>query len=535
VDCRFSIGQNRQSAIGNRQSAIGNRQSAMVLVLDLGSSSTRAMLYDDQANAVPGALARVPFEFATDEDGRSEDNAREAFQRVVAALDALHAHLANYQSPITSLGISSYASSLVCLDEQHNPITPVFTYADTRCAHDARQLRQQHDEMAALQRTGCRIRANYLPAKIAWIKRTMPDAFKRARRFVSISDFLCLRLFGQMSAGISVASWTGLLNRETSDWDDEWLDALSIPRVQLPQIAKPSPRGGEGGGRGRSLLPEWAARWPRFAQVQLHPPVGDGAAANIGSGCVDASRIAITIGSTAAVRVVGTLSPTGRGQGEGAKLRVIPPALWAYRVDHAHDLIGGATTEGGNVIAWALKTLRLSDEDLEQRVAEVRPDAHGMTVLPTFAGERSPGYAEDIRATLHGLSLDSSPVEIVRALMEGIACRLAMICDALRESGVAHADATLAGSGGALLASPTWRQIIADATGVPLHVADVPEATSRGVALLVIGDWLLDKPNHQSPITNYISFNPDAHRHSIYRAAMARQQELYATLVRSNG
>lgn len=509
----------------------------MVLVLDLGSSSTRAMLYDDQANAVPGALARVPFEFVTGEDGRSEDNAREAFQRVVAALDALHAHSTDYQSPIAVLGISSYASSLVCLDNKGNPITPVFTYADTRCAEDARRLRQQHDELAALQRTGCRIRANYLPAKIAWIKRTMPDTFARTRCFASISDTICLRLFGQMSAGISVVSWTGLLDRGSSDWDETWLNALGISREHLPKIANPSRQGDK-------LLPEWASRWPKFAQVQLHPPVGDGAAANVGSGCVDASRIAITIGSTAAMRVVRTLSPWGRGgtslweHGEGGIPTAMSPALWAYRVDHAHDLIGGATTEGGNVIAWALKTLRLP-EDAEQAISALKPDAHGMTVLPTFAGERSPGYAEDIRATLHGLSLDSSPIEIVRALMEGIAYRLATICDALRDGGVARADATLSGSGGALLASPAWCQIIADATGVRLDVADVPEATSRGVGILVtaakrrieLGDWFGQVANLQSPI----SYQPDAHRHSIYRAAMARQQELYATLVRSDG
>jgi gluconokinase len=152
-------------------------------------------------------------------------------------------------------------------------------------------------------------------------------------------------------------------------------------------------------------------------------------------------------------------------------------------------------------------------------------------VLPTFAGERSPGYAEDIRATLHGLSLDTSPVELVRALMEGITLRLAVICDALRESGVARADAALVGSGGALLASPTWCQIIADACGVPLQLADVPEATSRGVAILARPDWSARDWLPQADRR----FEPDAGRHAIYRAAMARQQELYAKLVRSDG
>lgn len=496
----------------------------MILVLDLGSSSTRAMLYDEQANALPDAMARMKFDFAVAEDGRSEDDANAAFARVVQALDTLHA-IAQQRRPgnITHLAISAYASSLVCLAEDGRPLSPVYTYADTRCAADARALRAQHDEMDALQRTGCRIRANYLPARIAWLRRTQPELFAQTRWFTSLSDVIMLRLFGRMSAGISIASWTGLLNRATSDWDAQWLAMLGILKEQLPPIAASD-------STLKNLLPAWQARWPLFKDAICHPPVGDGAAANIGSGCVDPSRIAVTIGSTAAMRVVSSRNT------QHASL--VNPALWSYRVDHAHDLIGGATTEGGNVMAWARATLQLPDAGaLEAAIAKMKSDAHGMTVLPTFAGERSPGYAEDIRATLHGLSLDTSPVEIVRALMEGIALRLATICDALRESGVANKDATLAASGGALQASPAWCQIIADAAGVPLEVAEVPEATSRGAALLATGNWLSsERALANNPIANSSSiiYHPNPQHHSIYRAAMARQQELYAKLVRSD-
>jgi gluconokinase len=495
----------------------------MILVLDLGSSSTRAMLYDDQANAVPDAMARVKFSFATSEDGRSEDDANAALERVVQALDELHAFAMQHNlSGVSSVGISAYASSMVCLDNAGQPITPVYTYADTRCAADARYLRAQFDEMDALRRTGCRIRANYLPARITWLRRTHADAFSSTRWFASLSDFIMLRLFGRMSAGISIASWTGLLNKAASDWDDTWIEALDISKDLVPPLA-PSPLGRGRGVRALTLLPEWQTRWPLFKDAICHPPIGDGAAANVGSGCVDPSRIAVTVGSTAAMRVVVPI--------ENRISKSINAALWSYRVDHEHDLIGGATTEGGNVMAWARQSLRLPEADsLEATIAEMKPDTHGMTVLPTFAGERSPGYAEDIRATLHGLSLDTSPSEIVRALMEGIALRLAMICDALREGGIANKDATLAASGGALQASPAWCQIIADAAGVPLEVAEMPEATSRGVALLVAGHW----QNGNQPIANLHSlvYHPNAQHHSIYRAAMARQQELYAKLVR---
>jgi len=489
----------------------------MILVLDLGSSSTRATLYDAQGCGVPGLSARAEVRFATGEDGRSEDDPLAAFDRVVAVLDELHARLPDHAAPITDLGVSAYACSLVCLDARGEPLTPVYTYADTRCADDARALRKRCDELQALQRTGCRIRANYLPAKLAWIARTQAEAFRATRWFASLSDFVCFRLFGRMQSGISIASWTGLLNRRTSDWDEEWLEVLGMARSALPPIAHPSERL-------EGLRPEWAARWPRFRFIRGHPPVGDGAAANIGSDCVDASRIAVTVGSTAALRVVRPLVP-------GAAPFALPPALWAYRVDHARELIGGATTEGGNVFAWARRTLNLpGDDELEARVAGLAPDAHGLTVLPTLAGERSPGYAEDIRGTLHGLSLDTDPIEIVRALMEGIAYRLAYICDALRASGAAHRDAVLVGSGGALQASPTWCQIIADATGLPLHLTDVSEATSRGTALLI--GQRADGDGH--PSARLVTYHPFKAHHEIYRAAMARQEALYAQLVRSD-
>lgn len=493
----------------------------MILVIDLGSSSTRAMLYDEPVGAVPAAMAREPFAFAVAEDGRCEDDAGAAFARVLKVLDALHDAAGQRRlGDITHLAISAYASSLVGLNEAGNPITPVYTYADTRCADDARNLRAQCDEMDALRRTGCRIRANYLPARIAWLRRTQPDAFAQTRWFASLSDFVMLRLFGRMRAGISIASWTGLLNRATSDWDATWIETLGISKMQLPPLS-PS---GQGQGVG-DLLPEWQSRWPLFKGVACQPPVGDGAAANIGSGCVDPSRIAVTIGSTAAMRVV-----SAHGADPAS---VMNPALWSYRVDHDHDLIGGATTEGGNVMAWARSMLRVPDAGaLEAAIALMRPDAHGLTVLPTFAGERSPGYAEDIRATLHGLSLDTSPVEITRALMEGIAMRLATICDALRESSVAARDAVLAASGGALQASPAWCQIIADAAGMPLAVADVPEATSRGAALLAIDAWRLNDSLRVD--LHALIYQPNPQHHSIYRAAMARQQELYAKLVRSD-
>lgn len=459
-----------------------------VIVLDLGSSSTRAMLYDAQAKPVPGALVRESVDFHVDQLGASEDDPQLALARASRTLNALKQTPA-YRDQVKTeplLAISSYAGSLLCLDANAEPLTPIYTYADTRASSDAAQLREIHDEIATLQRTGCRIRANYTPARLAWLKRTQPDIFARTRHFVTLSDYVRLKLFGRLGCGISIASWSGLLNRQNNDWDETWLRILGLQREQLPPIDPATSHG---------LI-----------------AVGDGAGANVGSGCTNPDHVAVTIGTTGAMRII---SPHDAQ-------RDISPALWSYRANHAFDLTGGATTEGGNVVAWLRAVLAgLGNDTAEAAIAQQRPDGHGLTVLPMFGGERSPGFADRARATLHGLSFDSTPAHIARACYEAIAYRLGSIYTALL--GASRAKGIIA-SGGALLGSPTWCQIIADVTGAPVQLCDEPEATARGAAMLALRQ--LDLPAQLGPI-----FVPNAQHTAIYRAAAARQQTLYDKLI----
>lgn len=483
----------------------------MILVIDLGSSSTRAMLYDPENSNEPAAIVRVPFGFDVDESGRSEERAEDARARLFDLLDAL-TPAASRLPAIEGIGFSCYATSLLCLDARGVPLTPVFTYSDTRSASDARALRSRVDEHAVLQRTGCRVRANYWPARLAWLACTQPDVFVRSAHFVSLADFLIRELTGELRTGISVAAWTGMLDRRTRDWDAQWPSELGVRRDRLPRILRDDEDG-------PTLTTEHVARWPWLRRARVLAPLGDGAAANVGSGCVDRSRIAVTIGTTAAMRIV---TPASIAE------HPLPSALWNYFVDDANALIGGATTEGGNVFAWARATLRLpADDALDAALAALPADAHGLTVLPTFAGERSPGYAEDIRATIHGLSLKTTPLEILRASMEAIAVRLSTIDAALRESGVADANALLVASGGALEMSETWCRMVADACGAPLVLTDASEASSRGV--VAVARWRSGR--RSSAVPHGRVFEPNPVNTRIYRAARERLEALYGKIV----
>lgn len=474
-------------------------------MLDLGSSSARISLYDAAGNCLPGSLQREACEFHIDAHGASVDDAVAAWARVLRLCAALERYCdAHAIAHIDAVAVSCYAYSLLGIDARDQPVTPVYTYADTRAAAAAETLRAQYEELDTLRRTGARIRSNYAPARIAWLRAADPALHARVRRWASLPDFLAFQATGSWSASISTAAWTGLIDSNAQDWDVAWRAALGLGAHSLPPLDA------------AGILITAAsplAQFPAFIGARWMPALGDGAAANIGSGCDTPARIAVTVGTTAAMRIVTPASLRTESN----------PALWRYAVDPARALVGGALTEGGNLVSWLRATLALhsvDDAGLAAQVEAIAPDAHGLTVLPMLAGERSPGYHETARATIHGISADTTPFEIYRAGLESLAYRLCLICDALRP--YAAPGAELIGSGGALLALPMLAQMIADVSGLPLRMCEEPEATSRGAALVALGV--------SPPAALGAPLRPDPARHTIYRAAMARQQALYRAL-----
>src|SRR5205807_6008739 len=108
----------------------------------------------------------------------------------------------------------------------------------------------------------------------------------------------------------------------------------------------------------------------------------------------------------------------------------IPEGLWCYRVDRSRYILGGALSNGGLVFQWMKRNLRLPpDEDIEKKLAPMSPGAHGLTVLPLFAGERSTKWRADARAAIAGLAVHTRPLEILRAALESVALRVRDIYD----------------------------------------------------------------------------------------------------------
>jgi gluconokinase len=489
----------------------------LILALDIGTSSTRATLFDNAAQPVSHAIAQIPIQLQTTADGGAIFAAEDLFAQVVASIDQVLAQAGPLALQIRGVTSASFVGNVLGVDGEGRAITPIFTYADTRNAPDAEQLRAELGPAGMAQahdRVGALIHTSYLPARLRWLARTQADLLSRVRYWLSFGEYLLWKLCGQRAVSYSVAAWTGLLNRHTLTWDREWLAQLPINPEQLsPLVDIDQPQPG--------LQSPWAERWPALKAAPWFPTIGDGAAANLGSGCDHPDRIALTIGTTGAMRVVLN----------AAQVAQVPAGLWLYRVDRLRGLLGGATTEGGNLFAWLRSVLQLPPlEQLEAELATLPPAAHGLTVLPFVAGERAPGWNDQARASLVGFTLNTRPLDIVQAGLEAIAYRFALIYQRIATYLPPSQNRQIIASGGGLLSSPAWLQIFADVLEQPIVALAEKEITSRGIALLGLEQLGLIQSLADLPPATGQTYQPRPEFAASHRAALKQQVALYQQL-----
>jgi gluconokinase len=193
-------------------------------------------------------------------------------------------------------------------------------------------------------------------------------------------------------------------------------------------------------------------------------------------------------------------------------------------------VIGGALSDGGGLHRWMKDALALpfGHDELEPSLTAMEPDSHGLTVLPFWSGERATGWSSSARGTITGLSASTQPIEILRAAMEGICYRFALLAKALAE---VAPNAKIVASGNALRASAVWTQMIADVLGRPIEISGAREASCRGAALLALEAIGTIGSIETADAEVGEVFAPDMSRHLIYAKAIERQQELYELLI----
>ena len=456
------------------------------LALDLGSSSVRAIIFeltgDGMLRQVDGALSRRQRQLIRTSPGQATFDAGSYFADLVGCIDELHER--GLLEGVSDVGADCQWHSVVPLDSSGNPLGEVVSWADTRAyAHFSgaaggatkRSAGGVERVEALRQRTGCAHTGFYWTQKVPWL--VSAGGAARAATFVGLSEYVGLKLFADPATSVSMASGTGLLATASLDWDPEAVDLAGIKASQLPPLAsrdwtaKPSP--------------EWQRRWPELAGAAWHPVLGDGAAANLGAGCDGPGTAALTVGTSAAVRVVRPAPDASR----------LPAGLWRYCVDHDRVVVGAAFSSGGQLYRWALALWEGAgaqdrpggmDGGVRYDVAmPVSAGSEGVGVLPWHSGTRPPATPVPAdEGVVFGLGLDHTGAHIASAAVEAVCFELAGGLDDLDAGG---GKLEVVAGGGALEGSSWWRQRLASALARPVRYAADAETSAQGAAAAALG------------------------------------------------
>jgi gluconokinase len=474
-----------------------------IVSLDVGSSSVRALLFDSGARQMEGYGAQLAYQIRTTPDGGAEVDPERLAEITIDCLDELHRQIQAAGFYVAAVAGSAFWHSFCGVDATGHPTLPILHLLDTRSGDQVARVPNAH------ARTGCVPHSSYWPAKLLWLAANRPREFQATHRFLGFPEFLFLKLFGRARASTSMVSATGLWDQNTSDYDPETLAALPIRHEQLTDPAfldRSEDR----------LLPAYRTLWPAFADARWFPALGDGACNNLGSGCVSPDRAALMVGTTGAMRLVSDTPQTK-----------VSPGLWRYRVDNRRFVTGGALSNGGDVFAWIKRNLALP-KDIEGRLETAAPGTHGLTMLPFFSGERTPYWRADLRAAIIGLSASTDAFDILRASLESIALRFCEIYRLL--AGLGGAPSEVIASGGALLHSPAWTQMMADALDRPVTVCTETEASCRGAALWALERLGMIDDLSELPAATGAVFTPRPEFQTAYQDLLARQNQLYERL-----
>ena len=440
--------------------------SRYVLALDQGTTSSRALLFDEQGRVVAGDQHEFTQHFP--QPGWVEHDPRQIWDSQLAAARGVMAQAGASASEIAAIGIANQRETALVWDRATGePIHPAIVWQSRQTAAICDALRERGIEADVRARTGLPIDAYFSATKVRFILDAVDGAQARAERgelaFGTVDSWLIHRLTkGAVHAtDQSNASRTMLYNL-AGGWDETLLAALDIPRAMLPEVRDSS---GEFG----IADAEWLG-----GEVAISGVAGDQQAALFGQGCFAPGDAKNTYGTGCFLLINTGSEPRPSASG------LLTSVAWG--IDGGVDyVLEGSVFSAGATVQWLRDGLGLiaSAEESEAVAASV-PDTGGVYLVPAFTGLGAPHWDQDARGLLTGLTRGTGRAQIVRAALEAIAYQTREIVDCFAADSQLELEA-LRVDGGASR-NDFLMQFQADMLGIPVERPAELEATARGAA-----------------------------------------------------
>ena len=484
--------------------------SNQIVGVDIGTTSTKAVVFDTDGRVV--AHHAVEYPLLTPTPAAAEQDPEEIHRAVLTAIREAVRKARAAPGDVVCVAFSAAMHSLIAVDADHRPLTRSITWADSRATEWAERIKNDWDGLAIYQRTGTPIHPMSPFAKLVWLRREQPDAFARAARFIGIKEYVFFRLFKRYVVDYSIASATGLFNLSQLDWD---AGALEVAGVTPERLAEPVPTTFHLAG----LEPELARELGLLPTTPFVVGANDGVLSNLGVNAIGPGEVAVTIGTSGAMRAVvdrPLTDPSGR--------------TFCYALTDRHWVIGGPVNNGGIVFRWvrdeltasAVETARrlgIDPYEVLTRIAErVKPGAEGLLFHPYLAGERAPLWNANLRGSFFGLAMHHHKEHLIRAVLEGVIFNLYSILPAVEA--LIGPTQTMKATGG-FARSGLWRQMMADIFNREVVVPESFESSCLGAA--VLGLYALGRVDSLNVIAEMVGAT---HRHAPMAGNVAIYQRL---------
>jgi gluconokinase len=431
--------------------------------IDIGTTSAKVLCIDKNGDTITRAEERLCLISA--KPGMAEQDPNHVYEIVTkltatAAKTAIHK---GYQP--TLIGMSSAMHSLIVISEQSNPITNAILWLDGRAGEEAAAV-WNSENRSVYSYTGTPIHAMSPFVKLLWLKNNALDIFTRAKRFVSIKEWLWFKWFGEWCIDESIASATGLFNLKTREWEEQALSLAGISASQLSRIVPTSYT--KKGIQDKNLLS--AGLTP---ETKFNIGASDGVLANLAHGVTHPGAMVLTIGTSLAIRT-------------GSDVPITSESLrsFCYVLDNDKFIVGAPSNNGGILLDWLSREIFKNGNALPELCSDAEHvNTDNLYCIPHVAGERAPIWSEAAYASFIGLKLLHNQTHVMRSAIEGILFNAYSIGKNLIEL-VGKPEYII--TSGKLFNQHWVRQFVADLFGIEIRFEEIMDASTIGAITLAL-------------------------------------------------
>jgi gluconokinase len=437
------------------------KQTKMPYIIgcDIGTTNVKSVAFDSVTGKILASHSEG-YEMNHPRSDWSEQDPDEIFEAACKTLKKV-AGLCQEHGGLLGISFSAAMHSVLALDANGQKLTNLIIWADNRSSEIATKLKSSLVGRKIYQHNGTPIHAMTPVCKLLWLKQNEPDTFKAAGKFVGIKEYIIYRLSGKFLVDYSIASATGMFNIRQLKWDEYTLKKIGLKSSKLSEAVSPY--------HVEKLHADNPANLPEGTALIMG--ASDGCLANLGSGAIRTGSMAVTIGTSAAVRICSDKAYSD-------------PLMqtFCYVLDEHTFIVGGPSNNGAVIFEWLINTFFASEpyDTVFKEASAIKPGADGLLFYPFLLGERAPLWSSEVRGGFSGLDIQHTRQHFARAVMEGILLNLSAIGKVLMEMqriGVIYAN-------GGFAKSPVWVQMLSDIFGIKVVLNETVETGAAGAAMM---------------------------------------------------